>query len=431
MTASHFAPIGLPSASGPQRDAHQLPEQRPAREPPLPASGQSGRLDYIDTLRGAAAVQVLLSHTTLAFFPNILFASPASGSLLGYIAATPLFFPLDGASAVCIFFALSGYVLTPLFARSKATNAALILSRFARLGAPALAGCLLSAILFGVFAESNLSAARLLNSQWLAENWRPAADLWFLKDALVDGVLLGFQGESITPWFGVPVSALAQPSNSYLAPLWTLSIEFYGSILVLIMARSRSWTFLVIMSVILGRSYMVCFLAGHAAARFRLGEDEPATPWPLAAAIATAGIMICMVGHFWTPGPVLQVCALTPQIFPPCPTINPAYLMRIYGATIFTVGVMQCAPARAFLSHNRLRALGRLSFPIYVTHWPIIFGVACFIVVASAPWLGLRGARGLAMVASVALTGVAATAFERVDRYALRISRALRGQKIA
>ena len=428
MTASHFTSVDLPSTSGPQSDGRQLQETS-VREPARPLPSQSGRLDYIDALRGAAAVQVLLSHATLAFFPNIVLASVMSGGVLGYLAATPLLFPLDGASAVCIFFALSGYVLTPLFARSQATGAALILSRFARLGVPAVAGCLLSAVLFQIFSEYNLSAARLLNSQWLAENWRPSADLWFLRDALVDGVLLGFRGDSIAQWFGVPASALPETSNSYLAPLWTLSIEFYGSILVLILARSRSRTFLILASIVFSRGYLICFVAGHAAARFRLGEDKPATPWPVAAAIATAGVLLCMAGHSWTPGPVLSICALTPQIFPPCPSFNPAYLMRIYGATVFTVAVMQCAPARAFLGHQRLRALGRLSFPIYLTHWPIIFGVSCFVFVASAPWLGARGARSVAMIAGVALALVAAVAFERVDQYALRVSRVLREQK--
>ena len=70
------------------------------------------------------------------------------------------------------------------------------------------------------------------------------------------------------------------------------------------------------------------------------------------------------------------------QILPPCPLAKTDYLMRVYGATLFTVGIMQCAPIRTFLAHERLRALGRLSFPIYLTHWPIIFGVGSFSLVS-------------------------------------------------
>ncbi len=106
-------------------------------------------------------------------------------------------------------------------------------------------------------------------------------------------------------------------------------------------------------------------------------------------------------------------------------------MMRVYGATVFTVALMQCVPIRSFLGRKELRSLGRLSFPLYLTHWPIIFGVGSFVLVASAPWIGLRAARCLALVTSVALTAFAAMAFERVDQVALGLSRAVRERKVA
>jgi peptidoglycan/LPS O-acetylase OafA/YrhL len=427
MTAS----VDLQPPSRTPNGGFPIREETSVRERPRPSPVQSGRLDYIDTLRGAAAVQVLLSHAMLAFFPGVALASPLSGALLGYLAATPLFFAFDGASAVCIFFVLSGYVLTPLFASSRATGAALIFSRFARLGAPAVAGCALSAVLFQFFTGYNQAAAVLAKSQWLAEGWRPSPDLWFLKDALVNGIVVGFRNASIVQWFGFPASALPSTSSSYVAPLWTLSVEFYGSIFVLILARSRSWLLLVAAALILSRTYLLCFLVGHLAARLRLGVNRPAIHWFWATAFAILGVLLCMASHFWSPSPVLRFCALPTQILPPCPAADPNYLMRIYGATVFTVAVMQCAPARSFLGRKGLRRLGRLSFPLYLTHWPIIFGVGSFLLVASAPWIGPKAARCLALIASVVVTGFASAYFERVDQFALRLSRALRDRKVA
>ncbi|HEY0799209.1 MAG TPA: hypothetical protein VGD54_00085, partial [Steroidobacteraceae bacterium] len=115
----------------------------------------------------------------------------------------------------------------------------------------------------------------------------------------------------------------------------------------------------------------------------------------------------------------------------PCPLGKPDYLMRIYGATLLTIGIMQCAPIRTFLQHRRLSALGRLSFPIYLTHWPIIFGVGSFSLVMLAPWAGARQARLLAMIISIVATIVAARCFEPIDQIALRVSRASRKQKSA
>ncbi len=134
---------------------HAVSDQITALGPGGGAKTTERRLDYIDTLRGLASLQVLLSHSMLAFFLGVAMASPSSGKLIGYLAATPLFFVIDGASAVCIFFVLSGYVLTPLFTHSRATSGVLILGRFLRLGIPAIAGCGLSAILFQVFGGYN------------------------------------------------------------------------------------------------------------------------------------------------------------------------------------------------------------------------------------------------------------------------------------
>jgi peptidoglycan/LPS O-acetylase OafA/YrhL len=105
--------------------------------------------------------------------------------------------------------------------------------------------------------------------------------------------------------------------------------------------------------------------------------------------------------------------------------------MRVYGATVFTIGIMQCVPIRTFLAQEQLRVLGRLSFPIYLTHWPIIFGVGSFLLVTLTPWIGPLPARVIALVASIAGTVLAATCFESVDQVALRVSRAWRRQKVA
>jgi peptidoglycan/LPS O-acetylase OafA/YrhL len=388
------------------------------------------RIHFIDTLRGFASVQVLLSHAMLAFFFGVALASPSSGSLMGYLAASPLFFFIDGASAVCIFFVLSGYVLTPVFTFSRATNSAIIYSRFLRLAIPAIAGCGLSAILFQVFGGYNETAGTIAKSQWLAEGWRPSEDLWFFKDAVINGLLLGYRDSSLAPWFGFPTAFLASMEDSYVTPLWTLSIEFYGSMLVLLLARLRSSTLILLVTVVFCRTYLLCFVVGHLAARLDLGGKRLLVGWPLAAVTATIGVAICLTSHFWSPRLLVEFCERSVQILPPCPMTKTSYLMRVYGATLFTIGVMQCTPIRKLLSHERLRVLGRLSFPIYLTHWPIIFGFGSFMLVALTPWTGPYPARLIAMLGSIAITILASKYFESVDQVALQVSRAWRRQKV-
>jgi peptidoglycan/LPS O-acetylase OafA/YrhL len=410
---------------------HTLLEQVAVEGSPSTSKSDERRIHYVDTLRGLASIQVLLSHAMLAFFFGLALASPSSGTLVGYLAASPLFFLIDGAAAVCIFFVLSGYVLTPIFTYSRSTNGAIIGSRFLRLAIPVIAGCGFSAILFQIFGGYNGAAGVIAKSQWLADGWRPSPDLWFLKDALINGLVLGYQDSSPVQWLGVPASVLAAMEDSYVTPLWTLSMELYGSILVLFLARSRSWTVIIIATIILSRTYLLCFVVGHVAARFDLGGKRLLVRWPVAAVAASIGLAICLAGHFWSPKVLVTFCAQSVQILPPCPVTKTSYLMRVYGATIFTLGIMQCVPIRTFLSHKRLRVLGRLSFPIYLTHWPIIFGVGSFLVVTLTPWTGMYPARVIALVASIAASVLAATCFEPVDQVALRVSRAWRKQKVA
>ena len=390
------------------------------------AKSDDRRIPYLDTLRGLASVQVLLSHSMMAFFLGIFFASPSSGTLAGYLAATPLFFFFDGASAVCIFFVLSGYVLTPVFTHSRASNVAIIGSRFLRLAIPAIAGCAFSAILFKFFGGDNQTAGTLAHSWWLTENWRPETHLGILKDAIIDGVLLGFQDASIVQWFGFPAASLAPMPDSYVTPLWTLSIEFYGSLLVLLLARVRARTLLIVATLLLCRSYLFCFIAGHIAARFELGGKRLLLSWPLASLAAALGLGVCLISHFRSPHAVVYACSVSVRFLAPCPLAKPDYLMRVYGATLLTLGIMQCAPVRTFLQHKWLSALGRLSFPIYLTHWPIIFGLGSFSLDMLAPWAGERQARVLALIISIVATIVAALCFEPIDQFALRVSRAAR-----
>ena len=107
--------------SGPSR---QYAESRDDKVP---------RIAYLESIRGLAALQVLLLHFLGAFAPDLVVSLPAGAGIAGYIHLSPLYFLYDGYSAIYIFFALSGYVLTPVFTHSRATNGAIIGSRFLRL----------------------------------------------------------------------------------------------------------------------------------------------------------------------------------------------------------------------------------------------------------------------------------------------------------
>src|SRR5260370_27649359 len=129
------------------------------------------RIAYLESIRGLAALQVLLLHFLAAFAPALVFSLPAGAAVAGYIHLSPLYFLYDGYSAVYIFFGLSGYVLTRSFERHLAQPSSQILARIVRLGLPALAATLVAAAVMLTFGKPNVAAGELRGSARFARPW--------------------------------------------------------------------------------------------------------------------------------------------------------------------------------------------------------------------------------------------------------------------
>src|ERR1700744_4745635 len=108
---------------------------------------QSGKVQYLEGLRGIAAMQVVVMHFVTGFMPYT--AKPAGG---------PLRVLFDGHTAVYVFFLISGAVLTPSFAR-RGTFAAKICKRILRLGIPVAAAAVIAMGLIAVMPHAHGVAA--------------------------------------------------------------------------------------------------------------------------------------------------------------------------------------------------------------------------------------------------------------------------------
>src|SRR3984957_18097151 len=187
------------------------------------------RIAYLESIRGIAALQVLLLHFLAAFAPDLVYALPTGAAIAGYIHLSPLYFLYDGYSAVYIFFALSGYVLTRSFERHLAQPYSQITARVIRLGLPAIAATLVAAAVMLMFGKPNVAAGDLSGSAWFVSQWQPDLSiLSVIRDGTLNALLLGYRGlpgvAFLAPW--------QQPvEQSFVAPLWTLSIAFYGSMI--------------------------------------------------------------------------------------------------------------------------------------------------------------------------------------------------------
>lgn len=396
-----------------------------ARQYPEASRDKAPRIAYLESIRGLAALQVLLLHFLSAFAPDLVFTPPPGAIVARTIHLSPLYFLYDGYSAVYIFFVLSAYVLTRSFERHLAASQ--IMARLIRLGLPALAATLVAAAVMLMFGRPNVEAGDLSGSAWFAGQWH--ADLSILsviRDGVLNALFLGYRGSP-----GVAFLPWQQPiEQSFVAPLWTLSIEFYGSMIVLVLCgfarKSRVWWWAVVLlgAIFTVRSAYICFFIGHLLATFRRAE-RPAPASRLLPVFSIAfGVALCVLAEVWQPLWLRSLCADPTYFLFPGP-FAPVQ-QKTFGAILVLIGIIDLEMARGFLSRPWLVRCSKLSFPLYLIHWPILFGPAAALFLLLNGIVGIELARVGAIVVGIGLAFIGSIFFLPVDRRALELSRRLR-----
>jgi peptidoglycan/LPS O-acetylase OafA/YrhL len=367
-----------------------------------------------------------------AFAPDLLAIAPSS-TLAAAIHLSPLYFLYDGYSAVYIFFCLSGYVLTRSFERQFDRPLVQIPARLVRLGLPAFAATVLAASLMLIVGRANVEAGRLMGNAWFGQQWD--ADLSVLsvvRDGTINALLLGYSNMP-----GVAFLAPWQQTieQSFVTPLWTLSIEFYGSAVILLLCwcarRSRRlwWTAVMLGALFTVRSAYICFFIGHLLAVVHRAE-RPVSKHPFVPiALLVAGVACCVMTDVWQPEWLVTLCSYkTYWLFP---GQLPPMQQKAFGAALVLAGVIDLQACRNFLSKPWLVACSRLSFPIYLVHWPILCGIAATAFVYLSGIVSLHLAQMCALAVGIAASAAASVAFAAVDRYALDLSSRLRRRAVS
>ena len=378
-------------------------------------------------------MQVLLLHFATGLLPGLALSTPKQGTLAGFVHASPLFVLYDGYSAVYLFFILSGYVLTLAFQARETRPLPALAGRLVRLGLPALVAGILSATIFAVFGGLNPEVGRLVDSTWYAHLWQPTLGVANLvKDVVVSGLLLGYL--PVEPWMGLLPGWRLTLDVSLSAPLWTLSVELYGSVLIWLLValeRRGAWPWrigLAVALLLLLRGPYLCFLAGHLMARHRFAERAPVVGRLPALLLILGGLAMCVMAEFRMLPPVTAFCAANLPLVPCSPG---GLQQKIYGSLLVFVGLVQLPWLRQALQARWARGLGEISFSLYLTHWPLLFGPVAALVLALQGPLGLPAARLFAIVAGLALSFALARLFLPVDRLAVRLSRRVQGRRPA
>jgi peptidoglycan/LPS O-acetylase OafA/YrhL len=366
------------------------------------------RYANLDGLRGIAALIVVSLHCIIAFDPALYSGLPADshGQWDITISGLPFLLPLAGDYSVCIFFALSGFVLAHSFSRTRLDAPALAVKRYVRLGLPILAACLFSWALLANGLMFNHAAAETTESSWLDSHMRQAPSL---PMAFHEGT------------YG---SLLALPNaRTYDPVLWTMGIEFMGSILMIaIFALLRRLgdrrgirglpgaTFL--MLGLLGYGFFLGLFAFGAAmyhVNLRARLERIPRLHLVMLPVLILGIFLGTVPYSAARGSFLDTLVSYAFVsdqsawqfaYPAWLGLDGESFWHAVGALLTLLAADAWGPLRRLLSHPLSQFLGRISFPLYLVHLPILFSAGCGIFLLC---LSIKIGFAAAVVLSVAV----------------------------
>jgi peptidoglycan/LPS O-acetylase OafA/YrhL len=375
------------------------------------------RLRHLDGLRGWAALFVILHHLELAFFPDLKGTTDAVSPVLG-----PFSFLVDGPLAVAIFFLLSGFVL------AEATQAArdrpgcstiglsgLIIKRWVRLGLPLVAVGMLILVLFTLVGNHIQEAGLVAQSDWMHSlfppDYRPEL-LNVLREAAIDA-------------FVGPATPIHDPV------LWTIRVEFLGSILVfaLCLSAPSGGRRLVLSSVAAILLIAIPAWLAHFCALFALGImlrdlSARAGGWCAARPLLCDVTGLAMVPTAALLYPVLNLL-IPEQMNMLGAIIDPLGHLSQWTARalLIVVGTLLSPSIQAFLRLPVSLFLGRISFGLYLMHLPVLLSLGIASYLAAQSHGGQSVAALLAGLLVVAVSTLSALAFHHaIERPAIRLA---------
>lgn len=331
-----------------------------------------GDTAFLDGLRGLAAFAVVLSHLIYWFYPegHIGARAPSPSTAMLWLFNSPFSFFYKGGFAVAVFFVLSGFVLTRACMRKNNSTytAKAALKRYLRLGGPVFATVLICALMreFELFPATDLGIKTYLSGAYSdPPEWVDAA-----RSALYGAMLYG--------------------DRSYDYVLWTISIEFYGSLLIFsafalfgfepTLLRKAVAILAALFALQMGEAtYYFMFFAGSFFATLdwrshRNGKGRMLTASMLIlfglymGGYAPASASYSLISHSANS---LQKLGIL--------TLNWPILFSGLGAVLLIYGTLSITWVQVVLSSSPCVWLGKISFSLYLLH--------SLVLTAIAPWI--------------------------------------------
>ena len=370
---------------------------------------------------------VVSAHALAAFLPHAVFGGPdlpRHGSFEGLFHFFPLSLLTAGHFAVCLFFVLSGYILSWRFVGQAGDWPQLLAAaakRPVRLGGLVLLSIVLAALFWGGGFFRNLPVAEASGSaNWLGTYWTRAFDFqtWF-RDL-----------------------TLLRAGSEYNPPLWTIRIEFIGSFLVFgVLLLINRWPYRVRCALLVagtvalhGTLYQGFLLGILLADAQRYGQLDRIRRLlqrnALGRSVAWLGGLIAVALASY-PYYISKRIDWTPALPLPFDVVIQTGNWATAGAALVLLMFLLSSRLQRLVSHRWLLRLGDWSFAIYVLHFLVLGSVVCWAFLPLRDLIGYLPAAVLANVLGLmVLFPAAALATRWVDRPSIALANWL-GAKVS
>lgn len=324
------------------------------------------KVSYLDGLRGLAAFIVVMSHFFQIFAPSVIEGRPEIRHFAfeDAAASTPINLVFNGNFSVCLFFVLSGYVLSYKYFRIK--DRFIIYSsairRYFRLAIPVLFSVLL-AYLMVVFDLGAYDEIRKITGSSMPDPF--IADTSFLS--------------MLTQVFFQTFFAYG---SQYNPVLWTMTYELFGSFLIfafllLLGRRNLRYAAYALLIIILIDSYYLGFLLGMLLSDLKNSHDKDrlvyiSKPW-VNFLLLTAGLYFGSYPYINPAGTVYSVLVW------PSSTFSFFIFYHVIGSFLIITALLNSKRMKKLFNLNLFTYLGKISFSLYLVHFTIICSFGCFL----------------------------------------------------
>ena len=331
------------------------------------------RVNFLDGIRGLAALMVLLEHVVKDFLAAVT-PEKYDSILLAFIT--------DGHFAVAIFFVLSGYVLSLSQVASPKNLLYLLISRYFRLAIPILVTCTITYILL-------------------------MAGFIFIAGPLYqfDPTILGLLQFSLFDVF-VHYDDLI----SYSPVLWTMSIELMGSYLLYLLIalfRRDAIYFLALPLVIacvllIFKPFIACFIFGYLIFELNLRYTKVSS-----ALISRLGVFSFLS--------VVVVVSFSQDLDD---------WIKCLLASVLIISVCHSSILKKVFTNPALLFLGKISFVLYLIQFSVICSLSAYIAIQFRDhnFVNLASSN-ITLLVTVVVSIVCAFLLNPLDTYSIGISK--------